>query len=205
MTALATELNEFDAHCKQVASQMARGSVVPLLGAGANLCGRVEPWTPGHTGLPSGAELAAHLADFFSFPERSRDLVRITQYVATTLGDQPLYDELHVLFAATYGPTALHQFLARIPGQIQTLPEAPLKPHPLVVTTNYDDALEQAYREEDRSSTSSRTSPTATTAGASCTTGRTPRGAARHREAERVPRAAPQPPRDPEDPRCDRS
>ena len=101
MTALATELNEFDAHCKQVASQMARGSVVPLLGAGANLCGRVEPWTPGHTGLPSGAELAAHLADFFSFPERSRDLVRITQYVATTLGDAPLYDELHDVFAAS--------------------------------------------------------------------------------------------------------
>jgi hypothetical protein len=124
--------------------------VVPLLGAGANLCGRVEPWDPGVVGLPSGKELAAHLADVFAYPETSRDLVRITQYVAITLGAQPLYQELHALFAANYGPTALHTFLARVPRQIQSLPRLPLMPHPLVVTTNYDDSLEQAYRTEDQ-------------------------------------------------------
>jgi hypothetical protein len=150
MAAPATEISEFDAHCRQVVSQMARGCVVPLLGAGANLCGRVEPWDPGVVGLPSGRELAEHLADVFSYPERSHDLVRITQYVTTTLGAQPLYQELHTLFAAAYGPTELHRLLARVPRQIQSLPQAPLKPHPLVVTTNYDDALEQAYREQEQ-------------------------------------------------------
>jgi hypothetical protein len=148
MAAPATQLSEFDAHCRQVASQMARGCVVPLLGAGANLCGRVDPWEPGVEGLPSGSELADYLAEVFSYPESSHDLVRITQYVATTLGAQPLYQELRTLFAARYRPTDLHRFLARVPGKIQSLPQAPLKPHPLVVTTNYDDALEQAYREE---------------------------------------------------------
>jgi hypothetical protein len=46
-------------HCQIVARRLGVGSVVPFLGAGANLCERPSDarWEDGY--LPSGAELAA--------------------------------------------------------------------------------------------------------------------------------------------------
>src|SRR5687768_3126361 len=104
-----------DAHYRQVARAMIlEGRVVPLLGAGVNLCGRTTdgPWQRGGRSLPSGGELAEHLAVSFDYPEEGRDLVRVSQYVSVVLGDAPLYDELHDVFAADYEPTPLHRFLA---------------------------------------------------------------------------------------------
>jgi len=144
-----TVIDALESHYRQVAKAMiVDGRVVPLLGAGVNLCGRSEVarWTSGAPFLPSGAELAAHLADSFDYPELgTRDLVRVSQYVAVVLGDAPLYDELHDVFAAAYEPTPLHRFLANIPGIVRQRPLAPRDRHQLIVTTNYDDALEQAF------------------------------------------------------------
>jgi hypothetical protein len=136
-------------HCHQVAKAMVLdGRVVPLLGAGANLCGRTRStgrWAPGSRWLPSGAELADHLARYGDYPEESRDLGRVSQYVSAVLGDEPLYQELHELFVADYEPTALHRFLAEVPAIVRALPEQPRDRHQLIVTTNYDDALERAF------------------------------------------------------------
>ncbi len=41
------------------------------------------------------------------------------------------------MFGAEYGPTTVHRFLAALPARTGQ--------HQLVLTTNYDDALEQAY------------------------------------------------------------
>jgi hypothetical protein len=138
-----------DAHYRQVAKAVLDGRVVPLLGAGVNLCGRPVngPWQSGGRFLPSGAELAEHLAASFDYPESGRDLVRVSQYVSVVLGDAPLYDELHDVFAAEYEPTPLHRFLASLPAATHRQDSPPRDAYQLIVTTNWDDALERAFEE----------------------------------------------------------
>lgn len=137
-----------DSHYRIVIKAMMEGRVVPLLGAGINLCGRPadEVWARQDPRfLPSGGELAAFLAEYFEYPPDSvRDLVRVSQYAAVMQGLGPLYDELHEIFDADYEPSAIHGFLASLP---QTQRDKGFKPQfQLIVTTNYDDALERAFR-----------------------------------------------------------
>ena len=139
---------ELDAHCRIVSRRLRGGSVVPFLGAGANLCGRPEgaDWQTGSY-LPSGNELAAYLADSYAYPSRERrDLLRVSQYVAAVTGGTALYDELRTLFASEYQPNALHEFLATLPRTLRAWREqGDRSRHQLIVTTNYDDSLEQAF------------------------------------------------------------
>jgi hypothetical protein len=123
------------------------GRVVPVLGAGVNRCGRPPGarWDRGRY-LPDGAELARHLARYSAYPDPDpADLVRVSQYFAVMLGAGPLYDELRELFDADYPPTPIHRFLAALPGTLRRRGLA--SPNPLIVTTNYDDALERSFRE----------------------------------------------------------
>ena len=106
----------------------------------AILAGRVVP-VIGHDGA---RDLAAHLARAFEVPDdRPVDLARISQYVATMQGFGLLYDELHTLFEAAVEPGPLHRFLARLPALLRDRGA----PHQLIVTTNYDLALERAFEE----------------------------------------------------------
>ena len=57
-------------------------------------------------------------------------------------GSGPLYDELHALLELDAPPTPVHRFLASL-AAAPTRSAAP--PHQLIVTTNYDLALEQAF------------------------------------------------------------
>ena len=107
---------------------------------GALLAGRVVPVL----GLDGVGDLAAHLASAFSVPDdRPVDLARVSQYVATMKGSGPLYDELHARFEAAVEPTALHRFLAQLPVLLRERGA----PHQLIVSTNYDLALERAFEE----------------------------------------------------------
>ncbi|MEA2443150.1 MAG: hypothetical protein QOJ12_442, partial [Thermoleophilales bacterium] len=119
--------------------------VVPFLGAGANLAERPDktPWELGKY-LPSGAELAAVLAQKSRYPESDRDLLRVSQYVDAMLGERALYQYLRALFNADYPPTLLHRLLARIPA----VARAQGQRYQLIITTNYDDALERALVEQ---------------------------------------------------------
>jgi DNA-binding SARP family transcriptional activator len=106
----------------------------------ALLAGRVVPVI----GLDGAGDLAQHLASAFDVPaDRPVDLARVSQYVATMQGSGPLYDELHSRFEAAVEPGPLHRFLARLP----TLLRERGAPHQLIVTTNYDLALEKAFEE----------------------------------------------------------
>jgi DNA-binding SARP family transcriptional activator len=106
----------------------------------ALLAGRVVPVI----GLDGAGDLAAHLASAFAVPDdRPVDLARVSQYVATMQGSGPLYDELHSRFEAAVGPGPLHRFLARLPSLLRERGA----PHQLIVTTNYDLALERAFDE----------------------------------------------------------
>ncbi len=106
----------------------------------ALLAGRVVPVI----GVDGAGELAEHLAKAFSVPDdRPIDLARVSQYVATMQGSGPLYDELHARFEAAVEPRPLHRFLARLPALLRERGA----PHQLIVTTNYDLALEKAFEE----------------------------------------------------------
>jgi DNA-binding SARP family transcriptional activator len=108
----------------------------------ALLSGRVVPVI----GLDGAGDLAEHLARAFAVPDdRPVDLARVSQYVATMQGSGPLYDELHSRFEAAVEPGPLHRFLARLPALLREHGA----PHQLIVTTNYDLALERAFEEEE--------------------------------------------------------
>ena len=130
-----------------VVRELVQGSLTPFLGAGANMAVPLPlaPFVPGQR-LPSGSELAKHLAHEFSYPGADDDLVRVSQWVSVRLGTQTLYRYLHGVFDHDYEPTTLHQLLARMPRYVR---EQNGLEYPLFITTNYDDALERAFGEAD--------------------------------------------------------
>jgi hypothetical protein len=138
-------------HYRIVIKAMLEGRVVPLLGAGINLCGRPdnEVWERSALRfLPNGSELAAFLAEYFEYPKGDAcDLVRVSQFAAVMQGLGPLYDELHEIFDTDYEPSAIHTFLAGLPMAVRERGYTPR--YQLILTTNYDDALERAFRAAD--------------------------------------------------------
>jgi hypothetical protein len=137
-------------HCRMIALAFADGEVVPFLGAGVNLCGRPKDqgWKQGEF-LPSGRELSEYLARRCGYPLSDPDnLVRVAQYQATMQGGGPLYKRLREVFDADYKPSRMHEFLARLPKTLENLFERTR--YQLIVTTNYDDALERAFTAADQ-------------------------------------------------------
>ena len=136
-----------ESHYETMADLFLRGRLVYFLGAGVNLCGRPEAVTfeLGRY-LPSGAELATHLAKYVHYNRPDPDdLVRVAQFVDISLGSGPLYEYLHEVFDADYAPTAVHTMLASLPALIRAHRPAGQRMFPLIVTTNYDHCLEQAF------------------------------------------------------------
>jgi len=87
--------------------------------------------------------LAEHLAEEFSYPGQDRDdLVKVAQWVFARLGSDTLYDYLHEVFDHDFPPTAVHQVLAQMPAYVRSRGGTE---YPLIITTNYDDALERAF------------------------------------------------------------
>jgi hypothetical protein len=152
-----------DTHLETVARAILERRVVPFLGAGASLYERGgRKWRIGRNDcLPSTDELTDYLASFCTFPpQEKKDLARVSQYAAVTRGLGPLYEELHeIFFNNEYTPTALHHLLAKIPalhrkgaqnGMANPPRQRLVYPHRqrfVVVTTNYDELMEQAFAE----------------------------------------------------------
>ena len=129
-----------------IVKKLSGGRMIPFLGAGANLCDRgAAAWEPGGPFLPSGAELAAYLAEQGLYPKpEDPDLLRVSQYVDRAAGEDELYLYLREVFVADCPPTSLHRLLARVARFLasERLPQL------LAVTTNYDDLIEKALAEE---------------------------------------------------------
>ena len=137
-----------DRHCRNVLDAARDGEVVFFLGAGVNLCGRPQDvrWEPRGKHLPTGQELADYLAETFRLPPGDRpDLARVAQYVSTERGPAKLSKELHELFDVECAPTRVHRVLAELARMLLT--EQVEYPHQFIITTNYDDVLERAFRE----------------------------------------------------------
>ena len=129
----------------EIYDKLVKGRIIPFLGAGAPLYNRnprVTPWlerTPGNEKvchLPTAGELADYLATRTGLPESEKgELTKMAQYYEFQEGREPLRERLRDIFSYEQPPTPLHEFLAGMP--------APL----LIVTTNYDDLMERAYRQ----------------------------------------------------------
>jgi DNA-binding SARP family transcriptional activator len=118
------------------------GRLVVVLGPGVN----AGSSTGNGDALPVRDDLAARLADVFGCPpDHASELTKVAQFVAVTRGVGPLYDELHALLEGEHDPGPVHRFLAELPPLLRERGVA----QPLIVTTNYDRALEQAFRDVD--------------------------------------------------------
>jgi DNA-binding SARP family transcriptional activator len=126
-------------HFGDVVEAFLAGRLVLIVGTGVN-----PPGEPAKDGLPGPAEVAAHLARCFECPpDHTRDLAHVAEYVALTKGVGPLYDELHALFDRESAPGPVHRTLAELAGLLRARGGS----NQLIVTTNFDDVLEQAFRE----------------------------------------------------------
>ena len=116
------------------------GLVVPFLGAGASSIGRAKGshWDPQRPlFLPRGGELSAHLAEESSFPSAAevdrKDLAKVSAFYEYTMSRPRLRQRLRSLLHHEYAPGDLHLFLAQVPV------------HLIIVTTNYDRLIEDAF------------------------------------------------------------
>ena len=133
-------------HYEEVAKLLGEeGALVTFLGPGVNTSDRVEAVEGKAQALPDSEELATYLAEKFDFPSEPADLAQVAQYVVLQRGPSDLYRMLKQILGADLPPSPVHRFLADLPGKLRELELS--KPHQLIVTTNYDDALERAFVE----------------------------------------------------------
>jgi hypothetical protein len=124
---------------------LSKGLAVPFLGAGASLLSRgasdrFNESAP--TCLPTTSELTQVLAEEASFPRstsgESADLAKVSSYYADIAGRVRLRERLRELVGNANAVSSLHTLLASV--------AAPL----LIISTNYDDQIERAFRAANR-------------------------------------------------------
>ncbi|MGN6557710.1 MAG: SIR2 family protein [Solirubrobacterales bacterium] len=122
--------------------------VVPFLGPGANSCDRTEPWEDVDSRhLPDSDELAAYLASRLGNEADLRGLAGVSQSLSVAKGPGDLYMALRRALPPRHEPGSVHRFLAELPAALQSQ-GAPDR-YGLIVTTNYDNALERAFEEAE--------------------------------------------------------
>lgn len=128
--------------------------VVPFLGPGVNSCDRAEPWGGDITEyLPDSDELARYLAQKIRTgnmrtKEAALGLARASQSLLIKRGDDSLYGALEDALREEVrpprrAPGSVHCFLANLPKTLRSLGAA--ESCQLIVTANYDNALERAF------------------------------------------------------------
>jgi len=146
---MVTDLPD-DSHFEQVLDAIRDDYLVAFFGAGVNLVDRPSepPWSPGSPYLPSGGELSRYLAEHYRYPaDDTSDLLRVAQYVKIEPGTGPLYRSLRQLFNRDFAPTPVHEFFAQLPALLRA--RGWFRKHLLIVTTNYDDLMEQSLNAAD--------------------------------------------------------
>src|SRR5262249_38921561 len=136
-------------HYARIVQRLCEGRMVVVLGNDVNMCGRPtgSSWRPGESHfLPAMGDLASYLARDINYPGGAGNLLGpVSQFFATVDSRAALKEAVRKFFDADYPPTLLHQLLARLPGVFRQKGYAAR--YPVLVTTNYDDALERALTE----------------------------------------------------------
>ncbi len=127
---------EVEDRYSDVVKALLAGRLVIVLGEGVNRGG--ADGAP----LPGLGDIAALLAESFAAPPERRALAEVSQYVALMKGVGPLYDELHALLDRDFDPPPVHRLLTEIFVLVRDGAASPL-----VLTTNFDLALERACAE----------------------------------------------------------
>ena len=139
----------------EIADLLREGKVVPFIGAGVNFGTRPQDqtWNARESAfLPSAAELSGYLAHRANFPSddvRERnDLAKVASYFVDTVARSALRARLRHIFAREYVPATIHTYLAKLARKSEQDIEKREKPGTplLIVTTNYDDLLERAFK-----------------------------------------------------------
>jgi hypothetical protein len=122
-------------------------NLVIFLGAGVNADDHVGPWREGAAMLPDDIELANYLAGKARMKPAARDLdlAEVAQYVREIRGEPNVFKWVKQVLAVGSEPGPVHRYLANFPKRLAELGIE--KRYPLIVTSKYDTALEQAFRE----------------------------------------------------------
>lgn len=118
--------------------------VIPFLGAGASIADRVRgsAWNPPDPDcLPNSKELALYLAKDSEYPAEitdGGDLAKIASYYADIGSRSELRRRLRHALIKEFSGNAVHRWLAGIEANL------------VMVVTNYDTRLEQAFRDRNR-------------------------------------------------------
>lgn len=121
---------------KVIWDQIVAGHVVPFLGAGASLTGTpAGEWNDQATMPPTGGQLTNWLGQQAGLTSESNDLPKVASYYEVTSGRAPLRESLSNVFRRKFALGAVHRFLASVPTPM------------LIITTNYDSLIEDAFRE----------------------------------------------------------
>jgi hypothetical protein len=136
----AEEQRSLKEHYRWVAGHA--GSLVVFLGAGANADDRGGPWRAGSGMLPDDQDLAMYLASLVGREDTSPHLAEIAQYAGARFCERELFDWVTQALTvdAGPGPGPVYRYLAQLPKVLGNR-------YQLIVTPNYDAALETAFRD----------------------------------------------------------
>jgi WD40 repeat protein len=129
----------------EILEALVRGTVVLFLGSRANSAGRTSARTPDSRQLPDGDELARALAEQGRIEDAGRELAEIAQQLYVDRGPAMLATILRALLPVDAEPGALHRLIAGLPARLGR--SGGRTPYQLLLTVNYDVALERAFDE----------------------------------------------------------
>ena len=149
--------DDLSEHFKLVGDAFDDGQLSIFLGLNVNLCGRelLPTWKPGKV-LPAPVELCDYLRDQYGSPLVGAPLARLAQHLSIkdSRFTRKLPVEFHESFSVKDYLPPLYPPLAGIVALRQKLMEEnndpigddPIRRHFIIVTTNYDDCIERAFK-----------------------------------------------------------
>lgn len=136
-----------------VVNRIIQNEFVFFLGWDINLFNRSAKadWQPEQSDvLPSMSELSTYLSQRWNYPliNEQHDFSHVSQFIVDQVGSNALSQELIELLDKVYPLTPLHHFFAQLPATL--LKQGCSCPYSLIITTNYDNALERAFEENNQ-------------------------------------------------------
>jgi hypothetical protein len=119
-------------------------NLVIFLGAEVNSDDRDGPFQVGSSMLPDDADLAEFLAARARLTAGGGELAEVAQYVRVTRGEPNVSRWIKQAFVADQEPGPVHRYLASLPDKLER--KGFDKCYQMIVTPNFDIALEEALR-----------------------------------------------------------